>query len=352
MKPLYRKVLLLIVVVSVIFAGAYFISNQRTVSFADPRLEDVIREELEEPEGNLRKGQVKRITDLDARGFDIRHLDGIENLVNLTHLNLEDNFIEDVSPLQGLENLTFLSLRNNEIICLETINFDAITDLSLKYLSLRHNVRRFPEAPQRRLADITLLSHFDELIFLEIRDNHIENINPLSKLTSLEYLDISQNPLEEGSIDVLQEHRHLQELNLRETRLKSISSVRHLQNLTYLNIHTNPFIDDLSPLGDLEYLEVLIMRNVPMGEQIHFLSQLDRLWRINLRNCGITDLTVLGDLMERGALQDDPAFDIEASVDIRDNPVPTKDEEGVDGYLPIRPYWENISERYPEELPY
>ena len=351
MKQNITALLIILVLLWLVLLGVYLYIGPQKAAFADPRLEELIRDKLNRPEGNIYSYHLRSIKELDAAGKDIESLQGIELLSGLTRLNLEDNRVKDVTPLKHLDNLEDLSLRNNYITDLADINFDSIKSLPLKRLSLRHNVVRPPGEEQIRLSDISVLKHFKELEELELRDNHIENIAPLAELTGLKILDISQNPFEKGDISALKKLTGLVELNLRETNLKDLAPISGLNELIYLNIHSNPDLRTIAPVQNLAKLKTLIMRNVPVGKEVEFIAPLKELNRLNLRNCNVSDLSVLGELMEKGALQDQPAQGIKAEVDIRDNPITTYEDDGIDGYAPLREYWPNISYRQPETLP-
>ncbi len=321
------------------------------LKLSDPQLEALLRDATGRRAGTLLVFHVAMIEELDATGRGITRLDGIERLGRLVRLNLEDNSIVDLSPLAGLGNLRDLSLRNNGITCLEAVRFGSIVHLPLQRLSLRHNVIRPEDAPQIRLSDIGLLSHLAGLTELELRDNHIADLSPLAGLTSLQVLDVSQNPIADGDISHLLHMRDLRELNLRETGVGDLSVLAQLRSLSYLNLHSNPEITDLSPLANLSELRELILAGVPLEQQSEHLSGLHNLNRINLRDTGLTDPSFLATLMSLGVLQDDDSVGIEASVDLRENPIPTLTDSGVDGYAVLRPYWDNVTNRQPETLP-
>ena len=319
------------------------------VTFEDDGLYEAVVDALDAPEGRgVTRLELSGIEELDASGYGIESLEGIEYLTHLVRLDLSDNRVESLEPLAELGRLRELSLRNNGITDLESVNFETITDIPLRVLSLRHNVRRFDDAPQERLSDISLLSEFQSLEELSLRDNHIENLVPLAQLTELRELDLRENHFDD--IRPLQELSRLEELNIRENAVADLSPLRALTDVRYLNIHSNPDIADLTPVGELSDLETLIMRNVPVDDDLAFLSELDSLNRLNVRNTGITSLDEIGRLMEAGALQTDLSRGIQADVDIRDNPVPdpTPDE---DPFASIRDYWQAVSRRDPRSLP-
>jgi len=320
-------------------------SSPEEIVFKDERLKQAIIKHLELMDKPFSTKTLHLITDLDASGFDIEYLDGIENLVNLNRLILQDNYIKDVSPLASLSQLNELNLRNNEIIDLKAIQFDKILNLPLTHLSLRHNVLRYEDGSQSRLADLTLIHSLTDLEFLELRDNHISNITPLSGLLKLKYLDLRENRI--ADISSLTLLTQLEYLNLRENAIRDISFIKNHQNLMYLNLHSNTQIRNIEPIAQLLQLQALILRHVDIQQQTHFLKNLINLERLNVRDTNIIDVEFLVELMKKGALQDNLENNIEAEVDIRDNPFSSI----TDVYETLRPYWSNITYRYPEILP-
>jgi len=186
-----------------------------------------------------------------------------------------------------------LNLANNQINNLSAVHFDDITHLRLRELDLRGNL----------IVDIKPLQDFTELEYLNLRGNAVTDIEPLAGLT----------------------------------------------RLVYLNIHSNPVESGVAILGNFTKLETLIMRNVYIGDAYSFLENLSKLRRLNIRNTKITDVSVLGNLMAAGALQDNPETGVTAYVDMLEINL-TKNNK--DPYFALRKYWDNISYRYPLSLPY
>lgn len=315
------------------------------VIFTDINLEMAVREVIAKEEGTIYASSVRRVESLELFGRGIESLEGLEHFSGLKKIDLEDNFVKDVSPLAGLTKLEWLSLRNNEITNLSNIKFETLKDLPLTYLSLRHNVVRDSEENQTRISDISLLSNFTDLETLDLRDNQIADISPIKDLTKLTYLDISQNPLSDTELSDLIALVDLTYLNLRQTDATNLEVLRNLTKLTYLNIHSNTNLVSLDFLEDLTNLEELVLQNVFVGDNIDVLASLTKLSRINLQNTGITDLSVIAALMADGALQDKPLLGIEADVNISSNPLEIED------YQMLAEYWPNIKVRMPMILP-
>lgn len=294
---------LLLILLSVFILAGIYQPNNSTVTFEDPGLEQAIRDTIEKEEGTIESKDVVNLQVLDATGYEIKSLEGIDALENLRNLNLEDNFVESVSPLGDLTKLRILNLRNNEITSLEEIDFEDILFLHIRDLSLRHNVKRDNEGNATRLSDISLLGQMVSLRKLELRDNHIEDLAPISNLRNLRKLDIRENRFE--TIKPLETLTKLEELNLRDNQIESLEPLRYLSHLTYLNIHSVEGITSLDPISELVNLETLIMRNVSIEDDGEFLKKLTKLQRFNAIDAEFETINpnIIESLLQKGALQ-------------------------------------------------
>lgn len=336
----------------VVFSGGYWLltSLVQESPFLDGRLEAAVREELGLPGSYIPVSELEALTELDASGRGIESLEGIEHLPNLRRLNLGGNRISDLRPLTMLSRLAALDLRDNYISDLEAVHLGSLGELrELSELSLRNNRESaHPEEPSNfeHISDISAIARLSSLEILDIRNNHVEELSPLGELEALRYLDLRGNRLTEDAVEFLGSLRRLEHLNLRDNDLRDISSLSSLEQLEYLNLHSNSGIDSILPLSALSDLRTLIAREVPIAEDVGVLRELVELERLNVRDTGLRDLSVLAELMEQGALQDRPEDNVFAEVDIRENPI-----GAPDGYRVVEPYWENIAVRHPEELP-
>lgn len=355
-----RRLLLITAFGLAVFTGLYVMLTAFTTTqtFADAGLEAAVRDALEVRGGYIPRNDLERLTELDASARGIESLDGLDSMPNLVRLDLRDNRVRDLSPIAELPRLQALSLRDNNIVDLHAANLTALAQLpELRELNLRHN--RGPSHPEQpdehdRISDLTALSEFNGLELLDLRDNHIEDISPLAELERLQHLDLRDNRLSENAITKLSALYRLEHLNLRNNNLRELSGIAELGGLRYLNLHSNTGLESIVPLVGLTGLEELILRNVPIGDEVQVLAEFRSLRRLNLRGTGVRDLTVLADLMAEGALQDDPDTGIYAELDIRENPVSQPAAGGEpdnSGYRVLDEYWENIARRHPQELP-
>lgn len=181
---------------------------------------------------------------------------------------------------------------------------------------------------------------------LNLRGTGVTNLTGLESMTNLVFLDLRE--LSVTDISPIANLRNLIWLSLRETQITNIDALQGHTELEYLNLNRLENLLSISPIAEARKLKELIVRDVQMGNDgLSIIANFTNLMRLNIRNCGVNDLSPLGGLMASGALQDKgPEV---ATVDIRDNPIPN--EVGNDGYAPIRPFWLTVSDRSPELLP-
>ena len=268
---------------------------------------------------------------LKARNANISDLTGLEHAINLTRLDLADEYVEaegdwinsnsvsDLSPLSGLTNLTHLWLQRNPITDISAlaglinltellINYTTITDLSplsgltnLTWLHLKEN----------NITDISALAGLTNLTRLELGNNNITDISPLSSLTNLTDLSLDSNNITDISVlaglpnlidlalgynaitdhSILSGLTNLIDLDLRGTNTSDLSVLSRLTKLERLYIDSNG-ISDLSPLAGLTNLTKIGLN----GNSISDLSPLTGLTNLEwLRFVGnnITDLSPL-----------------------------------------------------------
>lgn len=325
-----------------------------SIDFEDPGLEAAVREAIEYRGGAIPRNELERLTELDASDRGIESLAGIEAMPNLSILDLTGNRIQDLSLLTELVRLRELHLRDNNMVDLRGAGIEALGELpELELLNLRHNRGvSHPESPDehQRISDLSPLLELSGLVKLDLRDNHVEDVGALAELGSLRHLDLRDNRLSENAVAPLSALSQLEHLNLRNNDLRSIEGIGSLTSLRYLNLHSNEHIESILPIAPLTLLDTLILRRVPVEQDISVLAELTALSRVNLRQSGIRELGVLADLMEQGALQDDPQSGRFAEVDIRENPI-SDGPEGDQAYRVLDEFWPNIGRRHPQELP-
>lgn len=121
----YTTILLLFIFCASLL-GCHVVSHTEPspVTFKDKNLEQLIRETIDQNEGDLTQIDLEQINQLDASHRYITNLEGVQSLVKLEELKLAGNKINDLSPLKELEKLTTVDLADNPL-ALEAQSSDA-----------------------------------------------------------------------------------------------------------------------------------------------------------------------------------------------------------------------------------
>ena len=241
---------------------------------------------------------------VSAAGNNIENIDVLKNLTNLESLNLDNNKIKDISALKDLNHLRAVSLENNNITKLDalssknelerlflsnnsglelaTLKNDSLEQLTVNNTNIRDLsvVSNLPKLKKIVANDnkITTLSHLknakvlesvevnnnriDSLDFenstitsLEIKNNKLEDINNVHKLSALENLDASGNKISEFPSN---KQNKLINLTVNNNVIRTMENVNNLTALKYLTMSNN-YVSTLAlkeKNKTLEYLDI------------------------------------------------------------------------------------------------
>lgn len=185
---------------------------------------------------------------IDLSGQTIKNIDYLSNHTNLTELNL--NGCQNLESLEGLWNL-----KNLKKLHWHECNWDELSDLSrltsLEYLSLS-NSQGDEELGLNidTIRDLSNLKHLD-LSFCET----IFDFSPIKNLTKLVYLDLTDCKIDDLELSGLN--------NLKTLKLSGCKSLWNIESLSKLNNLENLYLDgcsnveDLAPIANLENLKIL-----------------------------------------------------------------------------------------------
>lgn len=161
----------------------------------------------------------------------------IAKLPKLQKLTLNGCSISTLAGLELAKELTYLDLSNNTVR-----NLTPLSGLvKLQQLNLSHNA----------LNDLSVLSALGTLIQLDVSHNELESLTPIMSLVGLKSLSAGNNKLTQ--IDGIQQLAALQILDLSYNTLADISGLGSCITLTELNISNNS-ITDITNLSQLEQL--------------------------------------------------------------------------------------------------
>ena len=173
------------------------------------------------------------------------------DMLNLTVLKASDKGITDVRGLEHATNLDTLILGSNSIT-----NVDSLAGLDkLEYLDLQRN----------SIEDVTPLAGLTKLKVLRLYRNSFggSSLSSLNRLTKLKWFEIGDTSFGSDIVNPLvAKMPNLERLKVNGTHLENLDFLVGLTSLEHLNISKNPRIADLKPLTCLPSLETLIVRRM------------------------------------------------------------------------------------------
>ena len=188
---------------------------------------------------------LKELSELSITGCTVtgEHLDYISKLPKLKKLTLCDCDLSTITSLQNAVGLEYLDLSNNAIR-----NLEPISGLKLTELHLAHNA----------VDDLSTISSLQTLTVLDISYNAITGLDSIASMTSLSWLNAEQNSITQiNGVEML---GSLSYLSLNANQLTSISPVTACTELTELYVADNT-LKDITCLGTLNKLMYLDFSN-------------------------------------------------------------------------------------------
>ncbi len=235
----------------------------------DPGLRRALEVALgKDPGATLTEGDLLTLSSLSAESAGVASLSGLEAASRLDSLTLSGNAPAaggaalDLSPLAGLRSLSHLDLSDNDLADVSALagltglrslllGGNAVRDLSplsgldgLRSLTLSNN----------GLTDVSALSGLSSLRQLWLDGNELESVRPLRRLRSLIYLHLGDNRI--ADISPLASLADLRRLWLPGNRVEDVSALSGLWSLQRLDLSRNQ-VRDVAPLSRLADLSLL-----------------------------------------------------------------------------------------------
>jgi hypothetical protein len=187
----------------------------------------------------------------------IKSLAFVTSMPHLQSLKVQDNQIEDLSPLERCHELTELCLSSNKIQDLSPLA--GLTNL--QELQLRNNL----------ITDISPLASLTGLDELILSDNSIEDLSPLAELKALTNLELARNEI--ADLRPLAGLTALEGLFLDENLIQDVSPLAGLTELTELELSYNE-IEIIAPLNSLTKLEYVYLYYNRIADHLVFVRQI------------------------------------------------------------------------------
>lgn len=228
----------------------------------------------------LTNSAIKILTLNDNEISDISNMAYFERL---SRLYLNNNMIEDISPLvDATPYLTILEIDGNQITSLESVSaFERLRELSVN---------------RNRLTDLDGLEDCLQLEELEAAENQITNIDGITNCTVLEKFNINKNSVSDISL-LGKSAATLKAVYFNNNNVSDISCLENAENLKYLSFDYNG-VTTLDPLINSTQLRVISAEYNEI-ESIAGLENSTALEYIFLPHNKINDMTPLASLMPR-----------------------------------------------------
>lgn len=256
--------------------------------------------------------KLKRLTELDVSYTRVSSFSGLETVSNLKLITADSLNIQNLYHLDSLTRLTVVSLEGAPVTDSEVRRFLDARDQTLliyqshylsnwwtalapSWKSAFIQFASLPASPSSEslhrlsqsrslsfsnnpgLSTLESLSVFRWLKHLQIESSMVRDISPLSGLSSLQTLILSQNPIED------------------------LAPISNLKELVHLELD-NTLIEDLDPLVPLRKLQVLNC-NGSQVRSLKSLEYLDALSQLDISNTDVRSLAPIDGLMNLTVLE-------------------------------------------------
>lgn len=202
---------------------------------------------------------------------------GLNQILEISDLNLSHNEgILDLEPINRLSNLRTLD-----------VSFTQIQDISpARNLTNLHNLN----CSNTFISSVDALVYSMGLAILNISNTNVKSLDPIANLSKLVILDISNTEID--NLDACVEMTLLEDLKMRNTLITDLTPLGALTSLIYLDLSNNQQLQSLDPLKQLSNLKVLYISNTMISD-LTPLAALSHLETLYCENAEITSLNGL-----------------------------------------------------------
>ncbi len=189
---------------------------------------------------------LSKLPNLYSVDFEFCYVD-IEEVGKLTQvreLNLDENNINEISPLANLKNLEVLKIG-------QTTNGMSNRISDLTPLESLTNLRIL-EITNCQISDISPLQNLTNLKELNLSNNYITDITPLENLTDLTYLMLHHNDIE--NFDVFRNHVNLKGISFNSKQEEMENTLQEwIPSLEYM--YRKPYTNEIDDCRSFDILK-------------------------------------------------------------------------------------------------
>lgn len=286
-----KKLLLFLLAILIMIFSFLFIFSISTnrdplnnpVDFLDPAFEQMLRDALNRPKGNIYAKELSMYSVLTIEGdrlwFEKKDFG-----------NSKDIRLGTLKTLDDLKNFPALEILR--------IHREMLTNPNALNALGALKVLKMLRLPSNNITDPDALRNLESLTELDLSNNNIENLDRLRGLTNLKWLKLTNTGIE--NLASLENLTNLTALYLDQNKIKDITPLKNLKYIEYLYLNNNQ-IDDLEPLTDLENLIDLHLNNNKIND-LRPLKHFDKMKELWLNNNKIDELYPLSSLLDNTQL--------------------------------------------------
>ena len=185
--------------------------------------------------------------DLSNRQLTNAAIANLKHMKNLKSLNLDDNFITDLSVLDGLDQLERIYFSNNNVSDISFAeNMDNLIQIS---------------GENSGVSDISPLKGKTKLTHVFFGNAYVTDITPLSDSRGLQKVGFNEAQI--GDLEALRGMTELEMVCLSGCNISDISPLADSRNLQFVYLGRNN-VSDLSPLKNCTGITELFLDNNPI----------------------------------------------------------------------------------------
>ncbi|MEB8434316.1 leucine-rich repeat domain-containing protein [Cocleimonas sp. KMM 6892] len=235
----------------------------------------------------------------------LSNLKPLSKLIEIEELTFNDSQVSDLCPLEGLSNLKSLycdstkvsDLRPLEGSKLKTLSFCSTKVSDLRPLEGLSNLKRLGCA-YTEVSDLLPLESLSNLRSLNCSDTKVSNLQPLESLSNLRSLNCIDTKV--SDLRPLEGLSNLKTLGCAYTKVSNLRPLKGLSNLKSLNC-SDTKVSDLRPLESLSNLKSLNCSDTKVSD-LRPLEGLSNLQSLNCNDTKVSDLSPLEGLSNLNTL--------------------------------------------------
>ncbi len=202
------------------------------------------------PELDAKLKLVSQKQRLDLSGIrEIISLEPLNELSDLTWLDVSETSVEDLTPVRNLNKLKVLRANSTLVEDLTALKYN----ITLEEL----------EVANTTVDDLAVLASLRNLTLLNVANTQVNRLTQLKNCSNLITLNLSGTHI--ANIGVLQDLEQLRSLDISKTSVRDLGPIAHLKDLQSLNI-SGSAISNLQALSETQNLREFYCSNTSVSD--------------------------------------------------------------------------------------